>query len=392
MSLSGCSWADRVSQIAPFHVMQLLARARQLQSEGHDVIHMEVGEPDFPTAAPVVQAGQDALAKGLTQYTPAAGLPELREAIAGHYQTAYGVSVDPARIIVTPGASGALLLIAALLVNPGDQVMMADPTYPCNRNFMRLFEGEPQLIPVGADSEFQLTDQHIREHWSERTRAAMLATPSNPTGTLVREDQLKAISQAVSERNGALIVDEIYQGLTYGVDALTALSVNDDAFVINSFSKYFGMTGWRLGWLVAPENAVPELDKLAQNVFLSAPTPSQYAALAAFNPETIDILEERRAEFARRRDFLLPALRELGMSIPVTPEGAFYIYAGVDHLTEDSYQWCQDLLEQEYVAATPGLDFGIDGARKTVRFAYATELSQLEQAVERIARFIGRKV
>ena len=390
MSLSNFEWADRVAEVAPFHVMQLLSRARQLQSEGRDVIHMEVGEPDFPTAAPIVAAGQDALMKGLTQYTPAAGLPELREAIAGHYQTAYGVSVDPGRIIVTPGASGALLLLAALLVNPGDQILMADPTYPCNRNFMRLFAGEPKLIPVGADSEFQLSAKHIEQHWSEDTRAAMLATPSNPTGTLVNKEALQAISQAIAERNGALIVDEIYQGLTYGVDALTALSVNDDAFVINSFSKYFGMTGWRLGWLVAPECAVPELDKLAQNIFLSATTPSQYAALAAFQPETIAILEERRAEFARRRDYLLPALRDLGMSIPVTPEGAFYIYAGVDHLTDDSYQWCQDLLEQEAIAATPGLDFGIEGARSTVRFAYATDLGQLERAIERIARFIKR--
>lgn len=390
MSLSNFKWADRVAEVAPFHVMQLLSRARQLQAEGRDVIHMEVGEPDFPTAAPIVAAGQDALAKGLTQYTPAAGLPELREAIAGHYQTAYGVSVDPKRIIVTPGASGALLLLAALLVNPGDQVLMADPTYPCNRNFMRLFSGEPKLIPVGAESQFQLTAQHIEQHWTENTRAAMLATPSNPTGTLVNKEALQAISQAVAARNGALIVDEIYQGLTYGVDALTALSVNDDAFVINSFSKYFGMTGWRLGWLVAPECAVPELDKLAQNIFLSATTPSQYAALAAFQPESIAILEERRAEFARRRDYLLPALRDLGMSIPVTPEGAFYIYAGVDHLTDDSYQWCQDLLEQEAVAATPGLDFGIEGARSTVRFAYATDLGQLERAIERIARFIKR--
>ena len=390
MSLSNFKWADRVAEVAPFHVMQLLARARQLQSEGRDVIHMEVGEPDFPTAAPIVAAGQEALAKGLTQYTPAAGLPELREAIAGHYQTAYGVTVDPGRIIVTPGASGALLLLSALLVNPGDKVMMADPTYPCNRNFMRLFEGEPQLIPVGAESEFQLTAQHIEQHWCKETRAVMLATPSNPTGTLVDKSSLQAISDAVTARNGALIVDEIYQGLTYGVDALTALSVNDDAFVINSFSKYFGMTGWRLGWLVAPECAVPALEKLAQNVFLSATTPSQYAALAAFQPDTIAILEERRAEFARRRDFLLPALRNLGMSIPVTPEGAFYIYAGVDHLTDDSCQWCQDLLEQEAVAATPGLDFGFEGARKTVRFAYATEMSQLEKAVERIARFIAK--
>lgn len=390
MSLSEFKWAARVTDIAPFHVMAILEEAKRLQASGRDIIHMEVGEPDFSTAAPIIAAGQEALAKGLTQYTPAAGLPELRQAIAGHYQTAYGVDVDPKRIIVTPGASGALLLLAALLVNPGDQVMMADPTYPCNRNFMRMFEGKPQLIPVGAESDYQLSAAHIEQYWQPNTRAAMLATPSNPTGTLVNKAALKAISEAVAARKGALIVDEIYQGLTYGVDALTALSVNDDAFVINSFSKYFGMTGWRLGWLVAPECAISDLEKLAQNVFLSAPTPSQYAALAAFQPDTIAILESRRAEFAKRRDYLLPALRDLGMSVPVTPEGAFYIYAGIDHLTDDSYQWCLDLLEQEGVAATPGLDFGIEGARKTVRFAYATDLAKLEQAVERIARFIQK--
>ena len=390
MSLSEFKWAARVTDIAPFHVMAILEEAKRLQASGRDIIHMEVGEPDFSTAAPIIAAGQEALAKGLTQYTPAAGLPELRQAIAGHYRTAYGVEVDPKRIIVTPGASGALLLLAALLVNPGDQVMMADPTYPCNRNFMRMFEGKPQLIPVGAESDYQLSAAHIEQHWQPNTRAAMLATPSNPTGTLVNKAALKAISEAVAARKGALIVDEIYQGLTYGVDALTALSVNDDAFVINSFSKYFGMTGWRLGWLVAPECAMPDLEKLAQNVFLSAPTPSQYAALAAFQPDTIAILESRRAEFAKRRDYLLPALRDLGMSVPVTPEGAFYIYAGIDHLTDDSYQWCLDLLEQEGVAATPGLDFGVEGARKTVRFAYATDLAKLEQAVERIARFIQK--
>jgi aspartate/methionine/tyrosine aminotransferase len=391
MSLSNFQWANRVADIAPFHVMDLLARARQLQSEGRDIIHMEIGEPDFASPPQVIEAGRQALQDGHTGYTPAAGIPALREAIAKHYQRAYGVDVDPARILVTPGASGALLLLAALLVNPGDQVMMADPTYPCNRNFMRLFEGQSQLIPVGAESHFQLNAEHIRQHWGDKTRAAMLATPSNPTGTLVNLEQLAEISQAIREKNGAFICDEIYQGLTYGVEAQTALSVNDDAFVINSFSKYFGMTGWRLGWLVAPECAMGELEKLAQNVFLSATTPSQYAALAAFQPDTLALLEERRSEFARRRDYLLPALRALGMSIPVTPEGAFYIYAGIDHLTDDSFQWCQDLLEEEGVAATPGLDFGIAGSRTTVRFAYAASIEQLEEAVTRIARFIQKQ-
>ena len=226
---------------------------------------------------------------------------------------------------------------------------MTDPGYPCNRQFLRLIEARGQLVPVDPEDNFQLTPELINQHWNEQTAGVLLASPSNPTGAVVSAEQLGAISDTVRARNGHLVVDELYHGLTYGFDATSILEIDQNAFVMNSFSKYFGMTGWRLGWLVAPECAVPELDKLAQNIFLSATTPSQYAALAAFQPETIAILEERRAEFARRRDYLLPALRDLGMSIPVTPEGAFYIYAGVDHLTDDSYQWCQDLLEQELV-------------------------------------------
>ena len=271
--------ATRMAQIRPFYVMALLARAKQLEAEGRSIIHMEVGEPDFDSPAPVVKAGQKALAEGLTHYTPAMGIPELREAIAGHYRRRYDVSVDPARVIVTPGSSGALQLAMGVMINPGDQVMMADPSYPCNRNFVSLVGGEVCLIPVGHESNYQLTAAAVEQHWNDDMRAVMVASPSNPTGTLVEKEELRRIHQAVRANGGTLIVDEIYQGLIYDEAGYTALELADDLIVINSFSKYFGMTGWRLGWMVAPEPLVDGIDKLAQNIFLSPPTPAQYAAL-----------------------------------------------------------------------------------------------------------------
>ena len=315
--------ARRMADIKPFYVMDLLARARALEAEGRSIVHMEIGEPDFPTPAPIVEAGHRALSDGRTHYTPAVGLRELREAIARFYETRYGVNVSPSRIIITPGASGALQLVLSVLINPGDQVLMADPGYPCNRHFVRLVEGEPQLIPTNASTAYQLNADILRSRWTGRSVAAMVAAPANPTGTIVSARDLKAMAEFVASKNGCLIVDEIYHGLVYDKDAPTALSVSDDVFVINSFSKYFGMTGWRLGWIVAPEGYVRELDKLAQNLFLAAPTPSQYAALAAFEPATIEILEQRRQAFKERRDFLLPELRRLGFDIPFTPAGAF---------------------------------------------------------------------
>lgn len=276
------------------------------------MIHLEIGEPDFTTAEPIVEAGRAALAAGHTRYTAARGLPALREAIAKFYGERYGVDLDPQRVLVTPGGSGALLLASSLLVDPGRHWLLADPGYPCNRHFLRLVEGAAQLVPVGPDSRYQLTPDLIERHWDSDSVGALVATPANPTGTLLDRDELAGLSGALKARGGHLVVDEIYHGLTYGVDAASVLEVDDDAFVLNSFSKYFGMTGWRLGWLVAPTAAVPELEKLAQNLYISAPSMAQQAALACFEPTTIAILEERREEFARRRDFLLPALRELG--------------------------------------------------------------------------------
>lgn len=379
-------YSARSRAIEPFHVMALLARANELQAAGQDVIHLEIGEPDFTTAEPIVKAGQAALTAGKTRYTAAGGLPELRDAIAGYYASRYGLDIDPRRILITPGGSGALLLATSLLVDPGKHWLLADPGYPCNRHFLRLVEGAAQLVPVGPDVRYQLTPELIASHWNEDSVGALVASPANPTGTLLHRDELAALSSSLKARDGHLVVDEIYHGLTYGTDAASVLEVDNDAFVLNSFSKYFGMTGWRLGWLVAPEVAVGDLEKLAQNLYISAPSMAQSAALACFEPQTLAILEERRAEFGKRRDFLLPALRELGFNIAVEPEGAFYLYADISTFGGDAFAFCRHFLETEHVAFTPGLDFGRYQAGHHVRFAYTQSLPRLQEAVERIGR------
>ena len=383
--------AQRMGQIAPFQVMELLARAHTLQAQGRSIIHMEVGEPDFATPAPIMAAGQQALAAGRTRYTMATGIPELRLAIAQFYQQHDGVTLDPQRIIVTPGASGALQLATAMLLNPGDEVLLADPTYPCNRNFIRLCDAEPKLIPTTAEQGYQLTAALVAEHWGPHTKAVLLASPSNPTGTLIEPTELAALLDVVEQRGGVLIVDEIYLGLVYSQQpARSALALSQNLLVINSFSKYFGMTGWRLGWLVVPDGYQREAEKLAQNLFISPPTLAQYAALAAFTPETLAICEQRRQEFQARRDYLLPALRGLGFAIAVEPQGAFYIYADCSRFTSDSYRFCFDLLEQTGVAITPGLDFGQAQPERYVRFAYTNSLENLHLAVERLGAYCTR--
>ncbi|CBL44011.1 aminotransferase class-I [gamma proteobacterium HdN1] len=383
--------AHRVADIQPFHVMALLARARSLQEQGYDVIHLEVGEPDFDTPAPIVAAGVEALHRGKTHYTPATGLPILREVIAEYYSERFGVDVSPQRIVVTTGASGALSLVTAALFNPTDRVMLADPGYPCNSHFLRLIGARSQWVATDAEARFQLSAAAAVEHWRDDTAGILVATPSNPTGTLLSLAELHDLHEVVRERGGVLIVDEIYQGLTYGVESCTALSLpraEQDIVVINSFSKYFGMTGWRLGWIVAPQDLVPALDKLAQNFYLAPPTPSQYAALAAFTPSTLAILDERRNELHKRRDYLLKALPALGFKIPVIPEGAFYLYCDISELGDDSFALCEALLEQAHVAVTPGKDFGFRDAARYLRIAYTAPIPRLQEAVARIARHL----
>ncbi|MBW7903764.1 MAG: pyridoxal phosphate-dependent aminotransferase [Rhodocyclaceae bacterium] len=381
--------ASRLADIAPFHVMELLGRAKQLEAEGRDIIHMEVGEPDFPTPAPIVDAAQRAIAGGRVFYTPALGLPELRAAIARFYAERYGVAVPAERIAVTAGASGALTLALACLVEPGSEWLLADPGYPCNRHFVRAFEGRPVGMPVDAASNFQPTVAHLERHWNERTAGALLASPANPTGTMLSAAEIDALARCVRARGGQLIVDEIYHGLTYDGDAPTALAAGDDVFVVQSFSKYFQMTGWRLGWLVVPERHVRDVEKLAQNLFISPSTPAQHAALAAFAPETITILEARRDEFRRRRDFLAPALERIGFRLAARPQGAFYLYADCGALSDDSEALAHRLLEEAGVAATPGLDFGDNAPKRHLRFAYTTDVDRLAEAVRRIERLLA---
>jgi len=380
--------ASRLAGIAPFHVMELLTRAKALEAEGRDIIHMEVGEPDFPTPDPIIAAAQAHIATGRVFYTSALGLPELRSAIAGFYATRYGLTVPASRIVVTAGASGALLLALACLAEPGSEWLLTDPGYPCNSNIVRSFEGKPVFIPVHAENNFQPTLTDLEQYWNERTAGALFASPANPTGTLLDDNVLAAIAGFVRHKRGQLIVDEIYHGLTYEREATTALQFGDDIFVVQSFSKYFNMTGWRLGWLVVPERFARDIEKLAQNLFIAPSTPAQYAALAAFQPDTIAILEKRRIEFRRRRDYLVPEIEKLGFRLSAEPEGAFYLYADCSKFTSDSERFARDLLDTAGVATTPGLDFGSHAAKSHLRFAYTTRSERLIEAVDRIHHYL----
>lgn len=382
--------AKRTEEISPFYVMELLRRAKQLEAQGRDVIHMEIGEPDFATPQAIVEAGVRQLKTGEVKYTPAAGLPELREKIAEFYRRRYSVTVNKERIFVTPGASGAFLLALGVSLNPAEELLMADPCYPCNSNFVKLFDGKARTVPVDAASRYQLTATHIKQHWTKATKGALIASPSNPTGTIIAPDQLKQAVHTVNELGGCFYSDEIYHGLVYDENASTALEFSDNVFVINSFSKYFGMTGWRVGWLIVPDEFVCATEKLAQNIFIATATHSQHAALAAFDEHTLDELERRRAEFEKRRDFLYDALLRLGFEIPIKPDGAFYIYADCSRFTDDSYQFAVDLLEAEGVAITPGKDFGHNEANHHIRFAYTTSIDRMSIAMQRLEQFINK--
>ncbi|GAA6134162.1 pyridoxal phosphate-dependent aminotransferase [Oceaniserpentilla sp. 4NH20-0058] len=364
-----------------------------MQQQGQDVIHLEVGEPDFPSPDAVIQAGINALNHGQTHYTGATGLPQLKQKIAQFYQSRYGEQVEPERIVITPGASGALQLITSLIMDPDETLLLTDPGYPCNRHFLANINADGQLIQTKAEDGFHLTPEQVAEHWQTSTVGALVATPSNPTGALMREEQLRSLHQAIRSKQGILLVDEIYHGLTYNGQApYSAVNYGDDVFVINSFSKYFAMTGWRLGWLVAPKWAIKGIDKLAQNLFLAPNTPAQYAALDCFDANVIEELEIRKNAFSDRLGFLLPKLEALGFRIPAKPEGAFYIYAdisGLNHkFSQDSMGFCHDLLEKKALAITPGVDFGHAQGNHFVRFAYTSDIPVLSNAIDRLSEYL----
>jgi aspartate/methionine/tyrosine aminotransferase len=386
--------AARVDAIRPFYVMEMMKEAELLQRAGRDIIHMSIGQPDFTAPEPVLEAAADALRRGDMHYTSALGIHPLREAIAGHYAHAYGIDVDPARIVVTAGASAALLLACTALVDRDDEVLMPDPCYPCNRHFVTAAEGKPVLVPSGPAERFQLTADDVERLWTARTRGVLLASPSNPTGTSIAPDELKRIVEAVRARGGFTVVDEIYQGLSYDAPPVSAVSFGDDVITVNSFSKYFNMTGWRLGWLVVPPSLVDAFEKLSQNLFICASALAQHAALACFEPQTLAIYEMRRLEFKRRRDYLVPALESLGFTVPVMPDGAFYVYAdsrNVPHASAgDSAGLADAMLHDAGVVMVPGMDFGSAAPHDYVRVSYATAYPRLEEAVERLRGLFGR--
>ncbi|MEO2177492.1 MAG: aminotransferase class I/II-fold pyridoxal phosphate-dependent enzyme [bacterium] len=381
------TYSRRLSEIQPFKVMKLLARANALERSGRQIVHMEVGEPDFPTPGPIVAAGERALEQGATRYTPAEGILELRQQISRLYQNQYKLAVPASRIFVTAGGSGALLLAAALTMDSGDGLLMTDPGYPCNRHILKSFGGDGHLVPVTPRQNYQLTAGLIDEHWRSSTKGVLLASPANPTGAIVNQVELTRIAEVIERKQGHLIVDEIYHGLHYTDQPLTtALQVTDQAIVVNSFSKYFGMTGWRLGWLVVPEEAVPLVEKLAQNLFICASSIAQHAALGGFTEVAMIEMESNRLEFRQRRDYLVGSLRELGFNIPLVPEGAFYIYAGIPKGFADSEAFCDRLLEEYDVAVTPGTDFGFHEANLHVRFSYAQSQDVLARGIDNLRR------
>ena len=387
----------RAERIEPFYVMEVAkaasALAREVAYTDRPMIFLNIGEPDF-TAPPLVQeAAARAVRAGATQYTHATGLDRLRERISGWYRQRFGLEVPARRIIVTAGASAALQLACLALIEAGDEMLLPDPSYPCNRHFVAAAEGKPVLVPSGPAERFQLTANDVECLWNARTRGVLLASPSNPTGTSLAPDEMKRIVEAVRARSGFTIVDEIYQGLSYDAPPVSALSFGDDVVTVNSFSKYFNMTGWRLGWLVVPPALVGTFEKLAQNLFICPSALAQHAALACFEPAALDIYETRRLEFKRRRDFIVPALERLGFTVPVMPDGAFYVYAhcgGVAHAAAgDSAALTQAMLHDAGVVLVPGMDFGVHAPRDYIRLSYATAYPRLEEAVERLGKLFN---
>jgi len=376
--------ARRAQGIEPFYVMEIVKEAERLAAAGRSIIHLSIGEPDFTAPPPVLRAAQVALEAGASRYTAALGLDSLRQAIADDYGQRLGQAVARERIVVTAGASGALLLSLAALLERDRKLLLPDPSYPCNRHFAAVLEAGAQLLPCGPQTRFQPTAAMIDAAWNETTGGVLLASPSNPTGTSIEPAVLASIAEVVRRRRGFLIVDEIYLGLTYDHPPRTALALGADIVVLSSFSKYFSMTGWRLGWLVAPEWLLPALEKLAQNLYICPSAVAQHAALGCFTPEALAIYEERRVEFCRRRDFLVPALRELGFGVPVVPDGAFYIYADIRRFAESSWSFAFDLLRDTGVCVVPGRDFGTADTSHYLRLSYANTMARLQEAVDRL--------
>ena len=388
--------ARRLDHIEPFYVMECAKAAAELarspECRDSPMIFLNIGEPDF-TAPPLVQqAAERALRNGRTQYTDATGLPALRERISAWYAERFGLKIAPRRIVVTAGASAALQLACLALVDRDDEVLLPDPSYPCNRHFVAAAEGKAVLLPASAQERYQLSAAGVSAAWSARTRGVLLASPSNPTGTSIDPHEMGRIVAAVRAQGGFTLVDEIYLGLSFDERfGHSALAHGNDVVSINSFSKYFSMTGWRLGWLVVPEELVAPIEKLAQNLYICPSTVAQHAALACFEPESIAEYERRREEFRARRDFLVPALNQLGLAVPVMPDGAFYAWADCSAHNPSSWDFCFDMMKRAHVAITPGRDFGHFGTERFVRLSYANSMAQLHEAVDRLGKVLQNR-
>jgi aspartate/methionine/tyrosine aminotransferase len=392
--------AERLNHIEPFYVMECAKAASEIARSplcdpsvgGRPMIFLNIGEPDFTAPPRVREAAERALHAGRTQYTDATGLFSLRKAISGWYASRFDLAIDPERIVVTAGASAALQLACLALVDRGDEVLLPDPSYPCNRHFVAAAEGKAVLLPAGPAQRFQLDAAGVEAAWGPHTRGVLLASPSNPTGTSIAFDEMGRIVRSVRERGGFTIVDEIYLGLSYD-DRFghSALAHGDDVISINSFSKYFSMTGWRLGWLVLPPALVAPVEKLAQNLFICASTLAQHAALGCFEPESIAEYERRRAEFKARRDFIVPALRAMDLAVPVLPDGAFYAWADCSAHSPSSWDFCFEAMRGAQVALTPGRDFGRHGSERWVRLSYANSMAQLQEAADRLATWLSQR-
>lgn len=383
----------RARRVAPFQAMEFGKHADALEARGVTVTRLNIGEPDFGAPPAFLAAVRDLADGRAMAYTPSVGIGELRAAIARHYLLVDGIDIDPRRVCVTAGASGALLLCAAALIDPGDRVLVADPSYPCNRQFAESFGADVVLLPTSAATRFQLDSASVADAWDARTRGVMLASPSNPTGTSLPGAELAAICELVADRGGWRIVDEIYLGLAHSTSRTpSVLAVDDEAIVVNSFSKTFGLTGWRLGWCVVPDAMVPIIEKLAQNYYICPSTPAQYAALTCFEPATLELVERRRRAVVERKEIVLRALADMGLPVPAVPDGAFYVYIDISGTGLDSWQFCERALEHAHVALTPGHDFGRQRADDFVRLSYAVATDDLIDGLRRLAAFVADQV
>ena len=397
-------YTKRAKSLSPFLAMAYGEKAAKLSAQGHNVIRLNIGEPDFGAPPQVVEAMRQSLTDAHYPYTSALGLPSLREAIAQFYKTKHNVDLPASRIVVTAGASAALLLVSAALVEPGDKIILGDPSYPCNRRFLTAFGGEVTLIPTSSEHHFQITHQDVLTHWDERTQGVLIATPANPTGSAISAEELHRIGTSCQQNNGFLIVDEIYLNLdlqtssedlaTQAYSPLPSVLANKalhtNTIVINSFSKYFGMTGWRLGWCVVPEGMTEVMERLAQNLFICPSTLAQHAALACFTPESLAHCEENKVALRKRAQYVISAIQDMGLSIDAKPDGAFYAYINISSTGLSATEFCDRLLDQHYVALTPGNDFGDHNADHYVRLSFATEETRLLEGLARIKQFVNK--